>query len=177
MTTLQQQILTTAQSLIGITEIPQNQGWHNAEFQADMTSIAHWTHGQSWCAQTQRVVWHKSFLVADPGNIHLLARYFSANCMETWLNFRKSPEFKTSPTVPVIGALAIWRHGTTEMGHMGCVSLISGPVNFASIEGNTSNNGSREGNIIWENHHLIGKPYNANSLNLVGFVYPNIFIH
>lgn len=174
MTPLQQTIVNTATSLIGIKEIEPNQGWQNApEFTADMIRLCHWKKGDEWCADTGKVIWYRS----HPAENHdLLNRYFSANCMETWHNFRNSPEFHTSTSEPVPGALAIWqlsRGGKpTNMGHMGLVTKFLLP-HFSAIEGNTSATGTRTGNIIWQNPHTVGKLYNPDNLNFVGFIYPD----
>lgn len=172
MTPLQETITRTATALLGIKEIEPNQGWINApEFTRDMQTIAHWKPSDEWCADTGKVIWYNSFPNTDHA---LLNRYFSANCVESWHNFRKSPEFKTSPNCPVPGALAIWelhsKGEPTSKGHMGVVSKCL-PPHFNTIEGNTSATGSRTGNIIAENPHSLDRPYNPNGLNILGFVY------
>ncbi len=63
--------------------------------------------GAPWCAFTGELIWHDAF-----------------EAVETWKNFLKSKEFRTSPDVPKLGALAIWMNGDGPLGHLGVVQQL-----------------------------------------------------
>jgi hypothetical protein len=90
----------------------------------------------------------------------------------TYSQFAASKKFTVSQ-IPVLGAIAVWRHGDSWQGHLGTVTAVDlEKKRFVTVEGNTNNNGSRNGYIVLEKLRSLGLPHNPNGLNLIGFIYP-----
>jgi len=171
MTEIQNQILHFASLKLGIVEKPNNTGWVNEPaYEAEMRVLG-WYSGGSWCCFDAEWVWIKSYKNINPSVIPLLSKYFSGNAQETARNFHKSKEFTTSTTVPVLGAVAIWQHGSGTSGHAGIVVAIE-KTGFWTTEGNTSAAGSREGTTKKKRFHKFNEPRAEKKLNLTRFIYP-----
>lgn len=167
-------IIKTAIADIGIKEKPNNSGWYNS-IKEKALKAAGWIMGQPWCSYEAETIWVDAFNVEDPNAVGLLRKYFSGSAVQTWKNFRASKEFKTSPNIPYLGSLAVWQHyknGTaTGQGHIGVVVEAPNANMFKSIEGNTSEAGSREGTVVGKNSHVIDKERaRENGLRLLGFI-------
>ena len=171
---LTEQIIKFALADIGNKEKPNNGGWFNAVKEKAM-KLAGWIKGEAWCAYNAEVIWVNGFTIEDPVAVKLLVRYFSGSAVQTWKNFKASKEFKTSPTLPYLGSLAIWqsyKNGVAQYtGHIGVVVESPNANTFKSVEGNTSESGSREGTIVGKNTHTIDKEKTRrDGLRLLGFV-------
>lgn len=174
MSRLQELIVKYAKADIGNKELKGNSGFVSKIKEARLKLMG-WIKGQSWCAYNAESIWKYAFSEEKPSYVKLLDKYFSGSTVTTWKNFRKSAEFKTSPNIPVIGALAIWQDGETGLGHIGVVTTHD-QNRFKSVEGNTNESGSREGTIVRENDHLNNLPFDPKSPKkrwLMGFVYPD----
>ena len=171
MSLLSEQILKVAKSFVGKSEKPGNTGFHDAVFEKKMRAIGFYT-GAPWCAFTGELIWHDAFSVIESHSLALVAKYFSGNAVETFNKFQRSKEFRTSKTVPKLGAVVIWAHGEGPSGHLGIVTAIKDATNFTATEGNGSAAGSREGTLVVEKGRIVGAP-KGKGLNLVGFVYPD----
>lgn len=167
--TLSECIVQVAGSYIGQKEKPNNSGFVDPLFENKQKARG-WLHGQAWCAYTAELIWYDAFTELDPSAVPLINKYFSGSTLQTFKNFKASPEFAVRPT-PKLGAVAIWQHGSGTTGHAGVVRSFT-DTTFKSVEGNTSEKGSREGTIVLENFHEILKPYQAKGLNLLGFIWP-----
>lgn len=163
-------ILRVAKSYIGQKEKPNNSGFIDPLFEKKQKARG-WINGQAWCAYTAELIYYDAFTECDPCSIPLINKYFSGSTLQTFKNFKASPEFKVRAW-PVLGAVVIWQHGSGSTGHAGVVTWFD-ETTFKSVEGNTSEDGSREGTIVRENKHEIVKPYQARSLNLLGFIHPH----
>ena len=160
---------------IGQEEIRGNKGFKDPKFQERMEE-AGFEEGHSWCLYYCEDVWKQAF----PDSMQpILDKLFSANAVKTWENFWNS-DFITSST-PVVGAIAMYIKrvngqasfvGNTEWkrGH-GCIVSSFDDEGFTSIDGNSNDDGSREGYEVVE----LNKNYDfkvENGLELLGFVHP-----
>lgn len=167
--TLTEKIVKVAKSYVGQKEKPNNSGFVDPLFEQKQKARG-WLHGQAWCAYTAELIWYDAFTELDACAVPLINKYFSGSTLQTFKNFKASPEFAVR-AVPKLGAVAIWQHGSSTAGHAGIVTFFT-ETTFKSVEGNTSEKGSREGTIVLENYHEIVKPYTSKGLNLLGFVHP-----
>lgn len=171
--TIGEQIADIASSYIGQTEIPGNKGFTNQSFQKKMEAVG-WKITYAWCAFFVELVWKEAY-----GSKHSLFatmdKLFSPSALSTYYNFAGHETWPTSK-VPVVGAIAVFKHGVNPSrweGHCSIVSAYEHPSKaFVSIEGNTNDKGGREGYIVSEKIRGLKKPPTASGLNLIGFIHP-----
>ncbi len=163
-------IKETALKYIGQREKPNNSGFQDSEFEKKMKEVG-FQSGQAWCAYFSELVWKEAYLKYNPGIAILLNNLFSASATATYKNFDLSPEFNVSK-IPVVGALAVWRHGIGWQGHIGPVIEIPDEINFRSVEGNTNSQGGREGFEVAPMPRKVDYTVKENRLNLIGFIIP-----
>ena len=161
-----------AKAYIGEKEKPGNAGFYNPKLQELMTAAGH-KKGEAWCCYFAESMFVEA-AAEDEEKVKLLRKLFSANCVQTWKNFVKSPNFKTTQ-VPTAGALVIFQRVKagipTTQGHAAIVTdtMVEGNNKiFRTIEGNTNSTGSREGDSVQaKRRSLVPSP---NGLNVLGFV-------
>lgn len=161
-------IAAVALSYVGKREVPGNMGFTDQQFEAKMKAVG-FVKSYAWCALFAELVWTESYA----GDAHALAKIkalFSASATTTFKNFDIDKSFKTSQT-PVVGAVAIWRHGNGWQGHAGVVVGISSEA-IRTVEGNTNAEGGREGVEVATKLRKLKAPYSPTGLNLVGFILP-----
>jgi hypothetical protein len=166
-------IVSIARGYIGQQEVQPNQSFKDPVFLKKMLGVG-WYRTASWCSFFAKLVWKEAYTkLGSLTNASLVNRYASGSSRETWNNFRASKEFKTSTTVPKVGAIVIWQEGDSlTNGHVGIVTAVNGNT-FSSVEGNTNADGSRNGYEVAEHTtHKVGLPHSVNGLNVLGFVYP-----
>lgn len=163
-------IVSIAKSYIGKTEKPNNSGFNDAEFQAKMEAVG-WKKGLAWCAYFSELVWKEAYQKDNSKVLPVVLKLFSGSALQTYNNFKVSKDFIVNQE-PVIGALAIWRHGNTALGHVAIVSEMPQNGKFKTIEGNTNDKGGREGYIVAEKTRSLNFTVNPNDLYLLGFVHP-----
>lgn len=176
---LNQEIAKVAKKYVGNTEISGNKGFENKEFEELMTAVG-WRKDQAWCAYFTELVWKEAYnnIFNDPNINKSLDILFSAGAVATFNNFRRS-EFFTSDT-PCIGSLVIWqtfrRNVPHWTGHAGIV-VDHTDKTIVTVEGNTNQKGSREGDGVYEKLRIIKlKPNNvAREKAIKGFVHPKVF--
>lgn len=161
-----------------ITEIPENDGWTDPQYEADMLDVG-WSKGDEWCAAAAILDWKKAY-ANHPVIWQHASRLVSLNSQQMGRNFHADPVWPTSVNVPKLGATVIWQFGNSATeGHCGIVVGINGNQ-FTSVEGNTTsrvkpnpdpNASEREGWTVAEHVHTIGLPHSADNLNLVRFIY------
>lgn len=164
-----QTIVAAAKGYKGQEEIQPNQGFKDPSFAAKMLAVGFYK-GASWCGFYVMVVLFGAYADA-PEILKYLKAYCSPSTHTMWANFRASKEVITGQ-IPKLGAVAIWQEGSGTNGHTGIVIGVS-PDNrhFVCSEGNSNSDGSRNGYEVSENLHTVGKPFNPNGLNLLGFAY------
>ncbi len=164
--TLQEKVISVAQSYIGKTEKAGNSGFNDPAFELNMKEVG-FVKGQSWCAYFAELVWKEA--LKDHSLYGSLDKLFSASAVATAANFKNSALFKTG-TTPKVGAVVIWRHGKGWQGHAGVVETV-GKDSFNSIEGNTNAAGGREGIEVARKTRKHPDSFKANGLNIVCFIY------
>jgi hypothetical protein len=169
-------IIQSALSFLGQEETDGNSGFINPEFQAEMQRVG-WQKGEAWCATFAELVFSKAYQGSPL--LTELEKLFSKSAVQTYLNFDKSDwktqnENGTPIMVPVVGALAVWRMGNSSAGHIGVVVNVISPTEFETVEGNTNDDGSREGVEVAIKKRKVTYGMLKNRLNLLGFVYPKI---
>ena len=163
-------IVQTANSFLGQEEIRGNLGFKDKTFEEYMAAVG-WKKKQAWCSYFVELVWKLAF-VHDQNLIRELNRLFSASAVETWVFFLSS-DWITS-NIPSEGSLAVWqkyKKGVSHWsGHIGIV-ISHDDKHFTTIEGNTNDDGSREGYEVAEKHRKYSWKVN-NGLRLLGFIHP-----
>lgn len=169
--TLTEKIVQIARSYVGQKEKPNNSGFVSAILEAKMKLIG-WIKGQAWCAYGAELIWHEAFKEMDSTGFSLVGKYFSGSAVQTYYNFKKSPEFAVRLT-PKVGSVIIWRHGSGMLGHAGiCIEVIDANT-IKVVEGNTNASGGREG-IEWAiKTRKINQPFTEKGLNYLGSIYPD----
>jgi hypothetical protein len=154
-----------ARQYLGKKEKPNNSGFEDPEFEADMKKFGKWQKGFSWCACFMTMVFAKAY--PDRPDLHAL---FDPSTRKTYKNFEKAG-FNIVHN-PMAGALVIWGDYKRDIlqwtGHTGIVSEVITENVFKSIEGNTSAQGSRNGDRVAE--HERTTDIKANGLNVMGFI-------
>ncbi len=153
----------------GVTELPPNMGFKENWFQK-LISKAGWYVGAPWCSFATKVFWTELYGADKSAMI-------SGNALKTYLNLE---QFKNR--MPVSGGLVVWRMykkgKPTKAGHIGLVTQVNQNT-FYTLEGNTSKKLIRDGQGIWNKHHIIKwrapsdlQKYKYTGLVLLGFIDP-----
>lgn len=158
-------VVDIAKSYIGKTEKPNNSGFNEKVFEQKMEDVG-FTKGQAWCCYFAELC----FKEANKDRWFGLEGLFSASTVETFKNFKKA-KYKISKK-PVVGSLVIWqtqKNGKPHWtGHAGiCVEVID-DTTFKAVEGNTNNDGGREGFIVALKTRKIKQV--KNGLQVLGFI-------
>lgn len=156
---------------MGEQEIAGNQGFKKKDFDKKMRAVG-FDRGMAWCALFTELVWKEAY--ADQAEyVKLLDKLFSASATSTYKNFDLDERFVCDKT-PELGALAVYRYGSDWRGHIGVVVKILDPNRVENVEGNTNDQGGREGYIVTPKPRKILAPYTTKGLNFIGFVHPKI---
>lgn len=165
-------IVATARKYIGITEKKANSGFNDAKFEERMKKNG-WLSGQSWCAYFSELVYKEAY-AAYPEILKEIDKLCSGSATETYKKFDLNPNWEVSQ-IPVPGALAVWRHGIGWKGHIGVVTEADiKKKTFNSCDGNTNDEGGREGIEVAEMLKKLDFTIRENKLNLIGFIIPRI---
>ena len=155
-------IVAIAEKYLGKREKPNNMGFEDAEFEKRMQEVG-FHKGQAWCSYFAELVWKEAGQDVKP---------FSAGAFQTYLNYEKAG--RKGSAVPELGALVVWRSIKNNVpqwtGHIGIVTEV-GTDYFRTIEGNTNDEGSREGiKVARKKRKYLWKV--SSGLQLVGFINP-----
>jgi hypothetical protein len=155
---------------IGQMEKPSNSGFKDPSFEKEMVA-AGWLKGDPWCATFQKMVFRKLF------NGDLLAAVntqFNASAKQTADHVKAAGVFETG-NVPEPGAVVMFLHGHGPTGHAGMVETVDIATNtMYCIEGNTNENGSREGDRVARKARTITRGFSADGLNVYLYIYPRL---
>lgn len=165
-------ILLSATKYIGIKEKPNNYGFYDEEFDKKMELVG-FNSGESWCALFAELVWKEAYSQYNSFMVAILDKLFSDSAVKTFSNFSKSSMF-TIGKVPEIGSLVVWqKYLNGEKSWQGHIGIFTGMIGgkMLTIEGNTNDNGSREGDGVYKKTREINY-FNDNGLRLLGFVNP-----
>lgn len=97
--------------------------------------------------------------------------YASEHCLTVWNNTPKAQRVKN---IPASNALIVWRHGTTQSGHTGCMREWQNKT-MLTCEGNTEGGTSPNGEVVREGggfYMLQRSVKGTGSMKVVGFLKP-----
>lgn len=152
-----------ARVCVGIKELTGNNDGPMVELIQETIGEAE---GEAWCMSfVQTCLAYAEIKTGEKSPIPA-----SEHCLTVWNETHSDFIVKRTP---LPGAIAIWRHGTSQRGHTGVV-LSCGEKEFTAVEGNTSN--SIFGTIIRDGGGVYvtkrKRSTNTGSMRLVGFLKP-----
>lgn len=162
-------IVKEAKSWTHVTEQGNNAGFTDAIFTEAMRKVG-WRPGDAWCAFFGKMVWHR--ILRGTTAWTSIQGALSGSVMATWRN-AKLAGLKTTDA-PVLGGLVCWSTGNGR-GHMGVVVRIIDEFNFFTVEGNTNQVGSREGDRCMEKRrqtNMRSKLGAKKNWNYLGCIHP-----
>jgi len=166
----QQRIVRYAKKFIGEEEFSGNMGFKDPKFDAKMREDGDFRDSQAWCMSFAKMIWINKFGKKYEDQLDQL---ITPSTQTSWQNFVEdgSGDFEVSKN-PRPGAIVIWQNYVNGVGqwtgHAGIVQRAN-PDYFETIEGNTNDEGNREGYEVAERT----RKYNwgtANGLRLKGFI-------
>jgi hypothetical protein len=156
---------SVALQYVGQTEKPGNQGFNNEAFENKMEAVG-FEKGHAWCSYFAELCAKE----AMPEKFAEFDKLFSASAVQTFFNFQKAGYKITS--YPVKDSVVVWQNyksGKPQWnGHVGICTEVIDKESFKSVEGNTNDEGSREGYIVAKKSRKLG--VKTNGLNVLGFV-------
>jgi hypothetical protein len=172
---LKKEIVTVAKKYNGLKEIPGNQGFYDKAFE-QRSKQAGFQKGFAWCMIACEV-----FLIEAIENIEKkygkdltklkneVKTEITPSTIGTWNNFKESVSFLRLTANPLPGDIVIWVNTASRgTGHAGIVIGVLSNGSFQTIEGNTNNDGSREGNQIAIKSRLVER--DGKGLDVLGFI-------
>jgi hypothetical protein len=159
-----------AAQFVGIQEIPNNQGWKD-EFLSHLMESVGFQKGWAWCALFAQVCTELYLAQFDSSLINKYRKCFSPSAVSTYNNFKKHyPDMVSSS--PEKNAIIVWQKykdgKQTAQGHEGIFCKFNqGWV--TSIDGNTNEAGSREGDGVYRKMRDI-TTNKQNGLVFLGFI-------
>lgn len=156
----------TAHLDIGQKEKPGNSGFIDPQLEKDMRAVG-WVPGWSWCS----CILEKWIWKAFPNRIHEIKGIFVPSAVQTFKNLKQAG-YSVS-IIPTVDSIVFWQHysgGKAEWtGHTGVVCEAINSTTFKSIEGNTNDNGSRNGDGVYLKDRVV-KLDVQDGLKVIGFV-------
>jgi hypothetical protein len=135
-------VLNFARSFLGVKEATgKNDG---PEVEAFLESVG-LSKGDPWCASFLYYVFSKSSTAVVP----------RSGWSPSWVSGGKRP---VAGVVPVAGVFGIWFESLRRVAHVGLIEKNEGQWVF-TIEGNTSPEGSRDGNGCYRRRRLVKQIY------------------
>jgi len=166
---LQNKVVETALGYVGMQEIRGNLGWTSDAFETKMDSVG-WKATHAWCAYFSELVWSEVY--DTYGYASKIDGLFSGSATKTYRQFEE--DGWNVGSVPVEGAVVIWRHvkdgKASWKGHAGIVIDVKDGY-METVEGNTNGAGAREGDVVAHKKRKYRFKV-GNGLELVGFIYP-----
>ncbi len=95
----------------------------------------------------------------------------SEHCLTVWNTTRQAMRVKE---LPLPGAIIIWRHGSTTMGHTGIVVGTDGNI-MRAVEGNTESGDDGGGKVLRDGggvYSTIRSIRGSGNMSVVGFLKP-----
>lgn len=171
METLRGSIVSYAYEYIGQEEVKGNMGFKDPLFDAKMDSVG-MVDGYAWCCLFTELCWVEAYREFDPETLPLLKEEFTAGTVRTFRHFKSLGWTRKEAEA---GDIVIWqsyKNGKAKTsGHAAIVTKVVGDT-IHTIEGNTNDNGGREGYIVAEKVRPIDFK-NNNGLRMLGFIKPN----
>lgn len=153
-------VVDIARSYIGKTEKKANSGFNDAEFEKKMRAIGFYT-GAPWCGFFARLVWRE----AEEDY-----RLVQSSAVRTIHEGQTAGNLHKEAAVGAVGVMRTYKNGKPQStGHIFIVTSVG--LKIGTIEGNTSENGSREGTIVAERQRNENWTI-SNGLRMVGYIHP-----
>lgn len=158
-------VLEVARKYIGQTEIYQDKGFDDKQFEQKMKAIG-WKVNLPWCAYFIRLVFLEAF---ENEKRQLLKQLISSSSQQTFANFKKNEKnynwFSTSKNLQA-GSIAVWQSQKNQSrGHLAIVESVSNN-GFISIDGNSGANPPR----IKRTNRSLNEFNETTGNKLIGFV-------
>ena len=159
-------IIEIARPYIGKKEKRGNSGFEDPQMEKDMREVG-WQLGYAWCAGFIEMLAWKAY----PEHKDKIKGLFVPSAVSTYRNLMGAGYKRTM--FPELGAFVFWQKmedgNPLWTGHCGVVSEVINSTEFKSIEGNTSDSGSRNGDGVYENHRKV-KLDIKDGLKVIGFI-------
>lgn len=170
MKAIEQLIVNTAKSYVGQKEKKANSGFEDRIFELKMKKESGWQAGWAWCACFVELVWSEAYAknIGFPEKHALIKQLITPSAVTTYNNFKAKGLVTDKPTP---GALVVWRNGNGWTGHIGIV--IEADIlkkTFQAVEGNTNDQGGREGEVVAIKTRSLDFTHKKIGLNLLGFI-------
>lgn len=168
-------VIEIARACVGQREVGNNESFADPDFQKRMKR-AGWYSGAPWCGYFCRMVYEEAGMeIANvPAGDKKATLYVTGSSVQT---MRRADRADNWHAEPVPGAIAVWRYfkggQPTDRGHMAIVTEVypKGTDHFQTVEGNTNNDGSREGKVVAQRTRKF-EWRRTDGLRLMGFVHP-----
>jgi hypothetical protein len=161
---MENKIAEMALSYIGEKEVPGNMGFTDKAFEKKMYDVG-FQKTYAWCSLFMELCVKEG----EPEFYEAYEKLFSASATTTYKNFDIAGKASQSPE---IGCGVIWRHGNGWTGHAGIVVGVDlNNATIETIEGNSNNDGSRDGYAVVKKTRHLFAPYDPTGLNMVGFIH------
>jgi hypothetical protein len=165
-------IAAIAESYVGEMEIPGNKGFKNPEFQKKMLAMG-FKISHAWCMYFCELSWKEAY-----GTRHsiypIIDKLISASALSTYYNFSGADGWVVDKT-PSVGSIMCFKHGLDPRkweGHGCIVTELLADKKVRSIDGNTNDQGGREGYIVSRKVRSYGSTPTPRGLNFLGFIHP-----
>jgi len=161
------EVVENAMSYVGQQEISGNAGFQDPKFEAEMTEEG-WRKGWAWCCLFAKVVFKNVY----PEKSKELDKLFSPSCVQTFKNFRDAGyPIHALPRVGCLGLYQMVKDGVPQAtGHAVIVVELNSTWEYQSVEGNSNDEGGREGKEVAHqpNRKVLKNVWNG--LKLLGFI-------
>lgn len=157
-----------AAKFIDIAEVGTNAGFSNATFERMMKEVG-WKGGEAWCMYFAKSI----YLNAFKNKSLEIVRILTGSTQQSWKNAMANPDVFNVITdgPPQKGDIAIWQSTTNPAnGHAGIVYKKQKGRTWYMIEGNTSQEKAREGDVIAKQSRLLVPGTIEGNLKLLGFL-------
>lgn len=164
---------------IGETELPRNMGFTKKAF-AELMNYVGFQPGHAWCAYFVEACYTQVF--NDDVRKKAYTKLFSASTQTTLRNFAAHENFIIVPDsisyegaefIAPAGCMAFWQsRSKPTLGHVGIKSMTQDGIHHSrlrTIDGNTNDGGSREGNQVAEKTRDITSK--TSSLRFQGLIF------
>ena len=160
-------VVEVALKYVGQRELPNNVFDPESDFGKKLHAAGQ-KDGDPWCALFCELVFKEAY----PERFAELDKLFSASAVQTYKNFTKGGGYMEH-NLPKEGTLCIWQkyvEGKPQwQGHAGIVYELKSSWEFTCIEGNTNEQGSREGTSVQVKDRKVLKDV-WNGLKVLGFI-------
>lgn len=158
-------LVEEARKYVGIKEVGRNEGWNDAAFKI-MMKKAGWVSSHAWCMYFAKAVWMTIY--QDSKHYDHIVKTLNGS---TIMSYRKAKmsDLIVVRDMPTLGGIVIWETSPGR-GHAGVVSKVRDELDINTVEGNTSPQGSREGDTILERRRHLNA--HAQNWRYLGCLYP-----